>query len=63
MSIIVPSFVKISQRVSELLSGHDLHTEIYKTPLISINTVNGVTVLRIRNFISACNAHNEITIS
>ena len=25
-----PSFVKISQRVSELLSGHDFHTEIYK---------------------------------
>ena len=30
MLYIVPSFKKISPRVSELLSKHDLHTEIYK---------------------------------
>ena len=27
--IFVTSFMKISQRVSELLDGHDFHTEIY----------------------------------
>ena len=26
----VPSFVKISQRVPELLSGHDFHSEVFK---------------------------------
>ena len=29
-ALMVPSFKKISRRVSELSSGHDLHTEIYK---------------------------------
>ena len=28
--IFVPSFVKISQRVWELLCGHDFHCEIFK---------------------------------
>ena len=37
--IFVPSFVKISQSVSELLSGHALHTEIYKGHNY-VNTVN-----------------------
>ena len=30
--IIVPSFVKISKTFSELLSGHDFSTKIFKGP-------------------------------
>ena len=41
---IVPSVVKISQMVSELLSGHDFHYKIFKGTYFRKN-VGGVMVL------------------
>ena len=40
----IPNFVKISQRVSQLLRGHDLHTEFLKGHNF-VKTVSGLTIL------------------
>ena len=42
--IFVSSFVKIFQKVSELLSRHDFHSEIFKGHN-SVKNVDGVMVL------------------